>query len=96
VLAGRPDDPTYLDAAQDAALEMTAEAMSATFAPRERKHRRGEYAAVSVGISFGNGQLEPSRLRDSTHNAMLARLLKSKAISRLATYASGMFFVFYS
>jgi hypothetical protein len=96
VLTGCPDDPTYLDAVQDAMLEMTAEAKSATFAPCKQKHRCDEYAAVSVGISFGNGQLEPSRLQDSTHNAMLACLLKSKAISWLATYASGMFFVVYA
>jgi len=89
VLAGRPKDPAYLTAVQDAALEMIGEAKSATFAPHERSHRRGEYAAASVGVSFGNGHIKPSRLQDSIHYDMMAWLLRSKSISRITTFASG-------
>lgn len=68
---------------------MAAEGTNAKFRPDEKCHRRGNFPALAVGDSYGNGHTRPKRLAHTTHAAMLARLVGSQAFNRLATFASG-------
>ncbi|KAJ7075472.1 hypothetical protein B0H15DRAFT_791807 [Mycena belliarum] len=85
VLVGQPRDVGWDRAYRD----ITAEGIAAAFPPTMLKHRRGLYAAVNVGLSYGKGQRIPSRLLNPKYDAMLDRLLGNAAINRMATFASG-------
>ena len=52
-------------------------------------HCCGHFPAINVGISYGKGQKVPSRLQNSVLAAIISRLVGSKAVIRMATYASG-------
>jgi hypothetical protein len=67
---------------------MLREGRQAIFSGAEKIHRRGSFPAIAVGISNGNGQQEPMRLRHETHIQMVDRLLANASIQRLAEYAS--------
>lgn len=99
VLAGQPSseaDPTWSPSVVKAAGDAMQDACSSNnFSEEQSNHRRGQYPAVSVGISFGGGQQLPGNLviTSLAHKAMVARLLSNTAIIRLATFASGEFFI---
>jgi hypothetical protein len=77
-----------VDAANDAAQTILSEGRQAKFSPAEKTHRRGRFPAIAVGISSGNGQQVPMRLKHETHLQMVDRLLTNASIQRLAEYAS--------
>lgn len=88
MLAGRPNDASYLQAAKDAAAFMAEEGSMADFSMAEQRHRRGNYPALSVGLSYGNGQARPMNLQNSQHVEMLSRLKANSDINRIATFGS--------
>jgi hypothetical protein len=59
-LVGQPDDPQWEDAVNAATEVMQdVEQMGASmdlFSEESLHHRRGEFLAVPVGVSFGGGQ----------------------------------------
>jgi len=60
VLVGQPDDPKWIDVVGDAA-EVMPEVQRLgidmeLFADKNLRHRRGEFLAIPVGVSFGGGQ----------------------------------------
>lgn len=68
------------------------EGEKANFSPHQTEHRRGNFPALAVGISYGNGQLQPSALKDGVtgvHAEMLQRLVGHAAVQRMAAFASG-------
>lgn len=89
VLAGQPHGTTYAASATAAYHEIRAEGKGTTFAPEERRHWRGHFPALAVGISYGGGQGAPSNTNLGIHDAKMYRLVGSKNINRLATFASG-------
>ena|SRR5580704_9926511 len=89
VLAGRPDDPTYVKAAEETFQALAEEATKANFATKECNHKRGCFPAVSVGLSYGQGQLKPALLDTGKNTAMMERLLQNTSIQRIATFGSG-------
>ncbi|KAJ7669094.1 hypothetical protein B0H17DRAFT_896597, partial [Mycena rosella] len=54
-------------------------------------HRRGGFVALNVGLTYGKGHRVPSRIDNSDHNPLLARLLANRDIERMATFASAAF-----
>ena len=60
VLVGQPNDPTWDQVAHDAAavMEEVREAgeEEECFSEKFLSHRRGEFVAFPVGVSFGGGQ----------------------------------------
>jgi len=60
ILVGQPDDPGWLYVIDDAAKVMQeVQQMGAEldlFSEKSLDHRRGEFLAIPVGVSFGGGQ----------------------------------------
>lgn len=54
-----------------------------------RRHRRGLFAAINVGLSYGKGQTAPGWLDAKKYTSLVHRLLANKDIVRMANFASG-------
>lgn len=86
VLAGQPNDPSYVAAAQEA-FELIYEAgVAERFRPEVQLHRREHFPALAMGISYGKGQQIPSNIKLNAHKTMLETLISSAPIMRLARY----------
>ncbi|KAF8163730.1 hypothetical protein B0H34DRAFT_696626 [Crassisporium funariophilum] len=93
VLAGRPYDSSY---AKDATISYEAIRQAGertAFHHSETKHRRGNFPALAVGISYGNGQGFVKRLNLGVHTDMMDDILKNDSIKRMAAYADSAFSV---
>ncbi|KAI9069582.1 hypothetical protein FKP32DRAFT_1671248 [Trametes sanguinea] len=89
VLAGRPQDPGWdsINANLQDIFENARDAYS--LETKQLTHRRGNYAAVGVGISYGGGQQRASNLSQSTHNqAVTDLLLRHTGVRRVANFAN--------
>ncbi|KAJ7657028.1 hypothetical protein B0H17DRAFT_1213663 [Mycena rosella] len=64
---------------------------AANFPASMAKHRRGLFAVLNVGLSYGKGQTVPSRLFDSNYAGISDRLLGNLAIQRMGSYADTAF-----
>jgi hypothetical protein len=89
IAAGKPSDPTYTTAAKEAFKAIWTAGAGIKFNAKAKTHRRGGFAALNIGTSYGKGQQEPRFLETKPYTAMLEGLLKNSAIQRLASYASG-------
>lgn len=56
VLAGRPQDPSWDETTQEATRAMCEAYASCRFKKTNVKHRRGEFATLARGVSFGGGR----------------------------------------
>ncbi|KAF7361039.1 hypothetical protein MSAN_01134400 [Mycena sanguinolenta] len=56
-----------------------------------RRHRRGLFAAINVGLIFGKGSLAPSCLDNKQHTGLADRLCANPHIIRMANFASFAF-----
>ncbi|KAF7300327.1 hypothetical protein HMN09_00916000 [Mycena chlorophos] len=90
VLAGRPKGATY-DAHVHRAFCLMVAAAAARAAAKTavQTHRRGFYTAITVGISYGQGQTEPCSLQ-SEYPELAEQLVKDSAFQELASFASSM------
>ncbi|KAK0483110.1 hypothetical protein EDD18DRAFT_1043054, partial [Armillaria luteobubalina] len=88
VMAGQPHDPSYSAACMEVHDAILREGAAANFCKPSTSHRRGDFPAVNVGISYGKGQRVPSRLQNGALAAIINRLVGSEAVMRMATYAS--------
>ncbi|KAG6901391.1 hypothetical protein C0995_012541 [Termitomyces sp. Mi166 len=73
VLAGQPNDPKYLKAADDA------------FWPLLKREKRQTF---NIGYTYGIGNQVPSKQDNKSYNAMLDRFIQNPAIQCLMTYGS--------
>ncbi|KAF9494848.1 hypothetical protein BDN71DRAFT_1482972 [Pleurotus eryngii] len=62
VLAGRPSDKSFDTKCKTLYQSMDHELAQLEIKKGEAKHRHGNYPAVAIGVSYGNGQTEPARL----------------------------------
>ncbi|KAJ7723599.1 hypothetical protein B0H14DRAFT_3519894 [Mycena olivaceomarginata] len=76
VLAGQPDDD---------------QGKGADFPAAMRKHQRGLFAAINVGLGYRKGQCLPTWMDNKQHTPMANRLLAHEDINRLANFASFAF-----
>lgn len=97
VHGGQPDDPDFMTEIHDVAVAaMEAARAQASLAEERIFHRRGNFAALTTGISHGGGQLQPGALVNGIINtAVLCDLLNNSAFIRLAGFATGEFHLFY-
>lgn len=56
VLVGRPDDPGWDAVAQEASRAMEEARKNCYFKKKDKDHRRGVFATLARGASFGGGQ----------------------------------------
>ncbi|KAJ7857095.1 hypothetical protein B0H14DRAFT_2352389 [Mycena olivaceomarginata] len=91
VLAGQPRDPSYKTSVAAAFGAIMQEGTAARFPAIMRKHRRGLFAVINVGLTFGKGAKVPSWLMPTDYTAMTERLLANEHIARMATFASSAF-----
>ncbi|PBK79009.1 hypothetical protein ARMGADRAFT_951491 [Armillaria gallica] len=93
VLAGRPDDPTYVEACDSMYESMKKESEAAGIKTKAKtSHRRGLFSAFSYGLSYGKGQPQPSMLKiDELYVNFIQRLVNLPSVQRIATYASTAF-----
>ncbi|PPQ87434.1 hypothetical protein CVT24_001371, partial [Panaeolus cyanescens] len=91
VLAGRPRGASY-----EAALDRTdqflqSENRAEQFQAAENKHRRGKFAAIAFGISFGGGQKLAQPLVPGHHGNLVQRFLANRDIACIASFADSAF-----
>ncbi|KAJ7603549.1 hypothetical protein DFH06DRAFT_1022157 [Mycena polygramma] len=91
VLAGQPSDPSYTTSAAAAFAALKNAAAAAQFPADMRRHRRGLFAAINVGLSYGKGQSVPSWLHNKQYDGLADSLLADPHLNRMATYASAAF-----
>ncbi|KAH9842015.1 uncharacterized protein C8Q71DRAFT_690084, partial [Rhodofomes roseus] len=92
VLCGAPDDSQWhnVQAGAAAAIAEAREELSLTV--KDRVHRRGDFPALAVGISYGGGQKRPQKLAHSSANArVLEQLVQHEHIKRIAAFGSSVF-----
>lgn len=63
LFAGQPNDPDWAAVASEASRAMTAAAQRCSFKKGDRDHRRGMFATLALGISFGGGRTVRTVLR---------------------------------
>ncbi|KAJ6522122.1 hypothetical protein DFH09DRAFT_938563, partial [Mycena vulgaris] len=96
ILLGRPEDPDWDDVVRDAVKAMNrarrAGRASGAFRRKDINHRRGRYALLSTGVSFGGGQKRPGNLVNSPKRQKIINyLLRNKSLRRLAGFQSSGF-----
>ncbi|KAF8173023.1 hypothetical protein K438DRAFT_1505792, partial [Mycena galopus ATCC 62051] len=91
VLAGQPTADGYSAAATRAYKFMKTKAVGARFTPSMRHHRRGLFAAMNVGLTYGKGQMVPTWLDNKDHTQLAGELLGNKDITRMAKFATSAF-----
>ncbi|KAJ7642974.1 hypothetical protein DFH06DRAFT_999373 [Mycena polygramma] len=91
VLAGQPCNDEYRVAVQRAFHLIRDAGAEARFPASMRKHRRGLFAAINVGLSYGKGQTTPCWLNTKEYTGLAERLLGDKDIRRLAGFADAAF-----
>ncbi|KAJ7911694.1 hypothetical protein B0H13DRAFT_2328075 [Mycena leptocephala] len=93
VFGGMPDDPNFMRDVHDPAVEAMEDARTCASIAEERMfHRRGNYAQLTGGNSYGGGQFEPGELVNGAINAAIfASLISNIAFIRLAGFATGLF-----
>jgi hypothetical protein len=91
VLAGQPRKYEYSASVRAAYDTITAQGIAAGFPAYLRKHRRGLFAAINVGLAYGKGCSIPSCLDNKQYNPIAQCLLADSHINRIANFASGAF-----
>lgn len=89
VLAGQPNHPEYRESVALAFQAICDAGDEARFPASMRKHRRGLFAAISVGLSYGKGQKTPCWLNNKQYDGIAEQLLANKHIKRMAGFADG-------
>ncbi|KAH9857662.1 hypothetical protein C2E23DRAFT_719904 [Lenzites betulinus] len=93
VLAGAPrDDVGWKQVNEDVQKLFDGVRSSYKFNPKNTSHRRGDYTAITAGISYGGGQVRPGNLvHTSPPIAAADELLSHPAIQRLAGFGDSAF-----
>uniref|UniRef100_A0A8H7Y2A8 Uncharacterized protein n=1 Tax=Psilocybe cubensis TaxID=181762 RepID=A0A8H7Y2A8_PSICU len=90
VLAGRPKDPAY-ERATEEAFDLLREAGHTTvFTHKDYSENRGHYPALNIGVTHGVGTHSPLN-RVQRHPKITAKLLQSESIQQMASFASSAF-----
>ncbi|KAJ7690435.1 hypothetical protein B0H14DRAFT_2420447 [Mycena olivaceomarginata] len=91
VLAGQPRNDAYRLAVERAFRAISDAAVEARFPASMRKHRRGLFAAMNVGLSYGKGQTTPCWLNNKEYTGIADSLLEDQDIGRMAGFADAAF-----
>ncbi|KAG6834762.1 hypothetical protein H0H93_007570, partial [Arthromyces matolae] len=88
VLTGRPDDSTYVSAADEVFELLMHEGRVHDLPEVGDVHKRGNFPVFNVGYTYGNGGQEPSVRKNGKFDAMLERIMNNGHMQRLTSYAS--------
>ncbi|KAF9488595.1 hypothetical protein BDN71DRAFT_1403063, partial [Pleurotus eryngii] len=94
VLIGRPRDHSFIADCQRMYNEMAFKLKGFDFKEEDCSHRRSAFPALPVGISYGNGQMQPSRLSVGESGAQVAglsHLLQSRAVQHITSFGDSTF-----
>ncbi|KAJ6478210.1 hypothetical protein C8R45DRAFT_933970 [Mycena sanguinolenta] len=89
VLAGQPTANGYGDSVSRAFNFIKSKGNAARFPASMLQHRRGLFAVVNVGLTFGPGQFFPTWLDNKKYTLLADQLLAHQDIGRMAAFASG-------
>lgn len=90
LLAGHPDDPSWDSVHAEAAALIEGLRSKLNVPKKFKKHRRGNFPALAIGISHGGGQTAPGNLQNNKPNtAVLEALIGHRVFKRLSCFASG-------
>lgn len=90
IMAGRPDDPSYMASVIQATKAILGAGKAAEFTEEELDHKRASgSAAVNVGTYHGGGTKKPVNLDNGKRSEVLKDLVKNPGISRMAGFADG-------
>ncbi|KAJ7328019.1 hypothetical protein DFH08DRAFT_671337, partial [Mycena albidolilacea] len=87
----RSGNEDYRAAVSRAYAFLKKEGDEAAFPTDMRRHRRGLFAAINVGLTFGKGQMVPTWLENKSYTALTNRLLANPDIVHMASFASFCF-----
>ncbi|KAJ7192985.1 hypothetical protein GGX14DRAFT_537674 [Mycena pura] len=93
VYGGIPDDVDFMENVHNPAVEALEQARAeASISEARTFHRRGNFAAISGGVSYGGGKLRPGPVVNGVINATIFQsLIGNAAFIRLAGFASSLF-----
>ncbi|KAJ7318248.1 hypothetical protein DFH08DRAFT_714882 [Mycena albidolilacea] len=91
VLAGQPRNDAYRLAVERAFQTISDAAVEARFPASMRRHRRGLFAVMNVGLSYGKGQTTPCWLNNKEYTGIADSLLEDQDIGRMAGFADAVF-----
>ncbi|KAI0044181.1 hypothetical protein FA95DRAFT_1583857 [Auriscalpium vulgare] len=92
-LAGRPaGDPTWDDDCVLAYDELAEGLNELKLSKDQLYHRRGDYPALSTGISYGGGQTEPAELLlHETNRPIVKKLCRGRGVHRMSGFMNATF-----
>ncbi|KAJ7197644.1 hypothetical protein GGX14DRAFT_321435, partial [Mycena pura] len=90
VLAGQPDNHEWRAAVLRAYDAIKQEGAAADFPTDMWRHRRGLFAAINVGLSYGKGLTAPTSLDTKTYAPLVDRLLANTDIIRMANFSGSL------
>ncbi|KAJ7142554.1 hypothetical protein C8R44DRAFT_603506, partial [Mycena epipterygia] len=79
-LAGQPRNADYREAVEHAFRAIRDAGDEACFPASMRRHRRGLFAAISVGLSYGKGQATPCWLHNKEYTGLAEGLLANRFV----------------
>ncbi|KAJ7898170.1 hypothetical protein B0H14DRAFT_2332259, partial [Mycena olivaceomarginata] len=88
IIAGQPRDEQYRAAVSRVYAFLKKESEDAAFPLDMRRHRRGLFAIITVGLTFGKGQTAPTWLHNKSYTGLTNWLLADPDISRMAGFPS--------
>ncbi|TDL20005.1 hypothetical protein BD410DRAFT_726349 [Rickenella mellea] len=96
VLAGRPDDrqfdcKSWGDVTMEAERRLEVDGEMLIFDIKDVQHRRGDFPAINVGLSFGHGQPHPIVRGNGKNGPVLNDLMESWPMQRIAGYVNSQF-----
>ncbi|KAJ3569745.1 hypothetical protein NP233_g4852 [Leucocoprinus birnbaumii] len=86
-LAGRPNDEEWLRACEQLYEAMTLESSQKNFEVKYYTHR-GDFPAINVGLTSGQGSKFPHNIRLDKHEGMMQRLLENRDLQYIADHHS--------
>lgn len=87
VLVPPPADPTFADSGQRIFELLSKTGKTAKLSKDQKIHRRGNFPAINVGLTYGQGNKKPTNLLNSDPSAV-ETLLNNNDVKRFAGYAS--------
>ncbi|KAF8803054.1 hypothetical protein BYT27DRAFT_7110783, partial [Phlegmacium glaucopus] len=92
VLVPPPSDPRYRASCKSASNRMEEESAKVNFLAKDLTHKRGDnFAALNIGLSYGNGHTKPTRPKLGRFDGLARALLDDEDIQRLAAYQDSTF-----
>ncbi|KAL0563717.1 hypothetical protein V5O48_018346 [Marasmius crinis-equi] len=94
-LHGRPSDPAYVEAVGRVTSKVLKKRAELHWTPEETSHERGEgFPNPGYGISFGQGQQQPTRMK-STRFKLMEEFISDVDVQRVASFQSAGYALWY-